>query len=273
MRLVVAALELGVILHADVEIVFGHLDGLYDMSVRRGAAYDQAAVRQKLAVVVVELITVTMPLVDQGLCIALLEQRTRHYFAGIGAEAHRAAFVDRRILIRHEVDDLVRAVLVELAAVRAEEPRNVARKLDHRDLHVVTNNLNIAATLTARDDVHVYLTGGAVCNRDGRLTGEAGCDFIRGFRMEYCLLEAWALDDNGQLFAQAAEHVPAEQLMLDLSRQCWLTINPHARAHRGMFHLENLSRFDQLFTVAPLSATLQAGIPPSTQIVSAEEIV
>lgn len=144
--------------------------------------------------------------------------------------------------------------------------------LDHRDLHVVTNNLNIASILTARDDVQVYLTGGAVCNRDGRLTGEAGCDFIRGFRMDYCLLEAWSLDEAGQLFAQAASHVQAEQLMLDLARQRWLIITPQACGHRGMFHLDNLSRFDQLFTTTPLSPARRSGLSPSAVVISADDM-
>ena len=57
-------LELGVILHADVEIVSGTSTVSTICPLVGAAAYDQAAVRQKLAVVVVELITVTMALLN-----------------------------------------------------------------------------------------------------------------------------------------------------------------------------------------------------------------
>lgn len=142
--------------------------------------------------------------------------------------------------------------------------------LDHRDLHVVTNNLNIAATLTARDDVQVYLTGGEVCNRDGRLTGEAGCDFIRSFRMDYCLLEAWSLDDSGDLFGQAAAHVRAEQLMLGLARQRWLVVTPQAQSQHGMFYLDTLQRFEQVFSAELLPANLTAQLPATASVVTAQ---
>ena len=58
-----------------------------------------------------------------------------HDVARIRAEAQRAALVDLVALVGHEVDDLVRAALVELAGVGVGKAADGARKLDDRDLH------------------------------------------------------------------------------------------------------------------------------------------
>ncbi|MGI2801427.1 glycerol-3-phosphate regulon repressor, partial [Photobacterium damselae] len=47
-------------------------------------------------------------------------------------------------------------------------PEAVARALlNHNDLRIVTNNLNVAGTLMAKEDFRVILAGGEVRNRDG----------------------------------------------------------------------------------------------------------
>ncbi|MCR2726194.1 DeoR/GlpR family transcriptional regulator, partial [Salmonella enterica] len=53
-------------------------------------------------------------------------------------------------------------------------PEAVAHALmNHKNLRVVTNNLNVATLLTAKEDFRLILAGGEVRTRDGGIMGEA----------------------------------------------------------------------------------------------------
>src|SRR5699024_2017793 len=61
--------------------------------------------------------------------------RAGDYLAGAGSQPQRPALVHALALAGHEVDDLVGALRVELAGVRARKARRVPRELDYRRLH------------------------------------------------------------------------------------------------------------------------------------------
>ena len=61
----------------------------------------------------------------------------------------------------------------------------VARALgQHTGLHVVTNNLNVAAILADNPACEVIVAGGVVRGRDRGIVGEATIDFIRQFKVD-----------------------------------------------------------------------------------------
>ncbi|MCG6528554.1 DeoR family transcriptional regulator, partial [Vibrio parahaemolyticus] len=56
-------------------------------------------------------------------------------------------------------------------------PEAVAHALlDHNDLRIVTNNLNVANTLMVKEDFRIILAGGELRSRDGGIIGEATLD-------------------------------------------------------------------------------------------------
>ena len=96
-------------------------------------------------VVVVDLVAVAVPLVDDVALVDPMHQRARNHVRRLRAETHRAAEV--RLLVApldlpvgvlpfgDERDHRMRRVGVELRAVRALEPGLVPRELDDRELH------------------------------------------------------------------------------------------------------------------------------------------
>lgn len=53
-------------------------------------------------------------------------------------------------------------------------PEAVAHALlNHNDLRIVTNNLNVANTLMVKEDFRIILAGGELRSRDGGIIGEA----------------------------------------------------------------------------------------------------
>ena len=93
-----------------------------------------SAFLRRLEVRVVDLVAVAVALADQRRAVGLRRERPGHERAVVAAEPHRRALVGDGLLLLHHVDDGIRAPRVELGAVGAREPEDVARDLDDRDL-------------------------------------------------------------------------------------------------------------------------------------------
>src|SRR5688572_19545859 len=129
------ALELGMKLTPHEVRMFGELDDLDQPVVWAGAAQSETGGAQAFAVVVVELEAMAVPFADFGAPVDGVCSRTRFDGAGVGAESHRSAFFDHAALVGHQIDDGIFRVLVELGAACILDAADVARELDHRQLH------------------------------------------------------------------------------------------------------------------------------------------
>ncbi|QJQ07757.1 DeoR/GlpR transcriptional regulator [Undibacterium piscinae] len=73
----------------------------------------------------------------------------------------------------------------------------VARALmHHQGLHVVTNNLNVAAILADNPQCEVIVAGGVVRGRDRGIVGEATIDFIRQFKVDIGIIGISSIDED-----------------------------------------------------------------------------
>ncbi|MGX8895102.1 DeoR/GlpR family transcriptional regulator, partial [Enterobacter cloacae] len=70
---------------------------------------------------------------------------------------------------------------------------------NHKNLRIVTNNLNVATLLMDKEDFRLILAGGEVRTRDGGIVGEATLDFISQFRLDYGILGISGIDMDGSL--------------------------------------------------------------------------
>src|ERR1700712_3963864 len=71
--------------------------------------------------------------------------------------------------------------------------------LDHQELMVITNNINVANKLRLFPSIEVVIAGGVVRGSDGGIVGEAAVDFIRQFKVDYAVIGASAIDADGAL--------------------------------------------------------------------------
>jgi len=76
----------------------------------------------------------------------------------------------------------------------------VARALTgHRNLLVVTNNIHVVTILLPCAGVEVVVAGGPVRRADGGITGEATLDLVAQFKLDFAVVGASALDEDGSL--------------------------------------------------------------------------
>ena len=123
------------VLRADVPAVAREFNDLGQATLGVHSRDGHARVLKALAVLVVELEAVTVPLLDVGLSISLSNFCARLHAAGIGTQAHRTAQVGHRLLVLHQVDNVVGSLLVHLGAVGVGQAQHVAGKLNDHALH------------------------------------------------------------------------------------------------------------------------------------------
>ncbi|CAM3572792.1 Glycerol-3-phosphate regulon repressor [Vibrio aerogenes CECT 7868] len=133
-------------------------------------------------------------------------------------------------------------------------PEAVARALikNHKQLRVVTNNLNVASLLLSKTDFKVILAGGEVRNRDGGIIGEATLDFIQQFRLDFGILGISGIDFDGSLLDFDYHEVRVKQAIIENSRHVFLAVDHSKFGRNAMVKLGSISQIDTLFTdVAP----------------------
>ena len=71
--------------------------------------------------------------------------------------------------------------------------------LDHHELMVITNNINVANNLRIYPSIEVVIAGGVVRGSDGGVVGEAAVDFIKQFKVDFAVIGTSAIDSDGGL--------------------------------------------------------------------------
>src|SRR5215470_1159246 len=140
MRFERLGLEFRMELAAEEPRMFGRFDDLDVVLVWGAPGNLEPGRNQRLFVLAVEFIAVTMPLADLELAVSLGSKRARLELARPGAEAHGAAhFVDAQQFAQF-VNHPERGLLIEFGAVRLLQAGDIAGVFNRRALHAQANS-------------------------------------------------------------------------------------------------------------------------------------
>lgn len=135
----------------------------------------------------------------------------------------------------------------------------VARALlGHRNLTVVTNNMNVANILTANDGCEVIVAGGSVRRSDGGLIGDLTAEFMRNFKVDLAIIGCSALDAEGEILDFDMAEVRVSRAILRQARAAWLATDLTKLGQRAPFRVVSMEALDAVVTDAPLPADLAA---------------
>lgn len=128
----------------------------------------------------------------------------------------------------------------------------VARALlNHRNLMVVTNNMNVANILSANPGCDVMVAGGMLRRSDGGLTGAMTVQVIRQFKFDIAIIGCSALDPDGELLDFDSHEVTVSQTILDRSRQSYLVADASKFDRAAPIRIASLENLDRLYTDMP----------------------
>lgn len=120
--------------------------------------------------------------------------------------------------------------------------------LNHKNLNIVTNNIHVATILSAKEDFTVIVAAGEVRHRDGGIIGEATCDFISQFQMDFGIIGISAISNDGSLLDFDFREVKVAQAIIDNS-DCVLLATDHSKFGRSaMVKQGSITQVDHLFT-------------------------
>lgn len=134
----------------------------------------------------------------------------------------------------------------------------VARELlQHRDLMVVTNNMNIANILVDNPECQIIVTGGAFRRSDGGLVGNITIDTIKQFKFDIAVIGCSALDEDGDLLDFDIQEVGVSQSIIAQSRKSFLVADNSKFSRTAPARIASMRALSTVFTDKPLPRTLK----------------
>ena len=135
----------------------------------------------------------------------------------------------------------------------------VARALlAHRNLMVITNNLNVANIMVANPEAEIMVAGGMLRRSDGGLTGAMTRRLIEEFKVDYAVIGCSALDQDGDLLDFDIEEVHVSKTILRQARQSFLVADHSKFLRSAPARITSLAEIDSFFTDRPLAPALDA---------------
>lgn len=133
----------------------------------------------------------------------------------------------------------------------------VARALlQHRDLLVITNNLNVANILINNPTCEVIIAGGVLRRADRGIIGEATVDFVNQFRVDYAVIGTSAIDDDGSLLDFDYREVRVAQAILNNARRTYLVADKSKLERSAPARIGHISQVSDFFTDEMVSQDL-----------------
>jgi DeoR family glycerol-3-phosphate regulon repressor len=129
----------------------------------------------------------------------------------------------------------------------------VARHLlRHRDLMVVTNNLNIANILLANPDCEIAVAGGTLRRADGGLVGPLASRAVAEFKVDIAVIGCSALDADGDILDFDIAEVEVSRTVLRQSRRRVLVADTSKFRRSAPARIGSLADLDAVYTDGPL---------------------
>ena len=180
--------------------------------------------------------------------------RRYHGGAGLASSTENVAYSDRQVLNRDEkirIAQLVAQQIPDNASLFINigtTTEEVAKALrEHKNLRVITNNLNVASSLCDVPNFEVIVAGGVV-RTDRGVIGESTIDFVRQFKVDYGIIGISGIDGDGTLLDFDYREVRVAQAIIENARQVILVADHTKFSCNPMVRLCHISEIDGMFT-------------------------
>ena len=141
----------------------------------------------------------------------------------------------------------------------------------HSDLVVLSNNVNIISSLMGAKMKQLILVGGSVRPSDGAIVGEEAVEFISRYKVDYAIIGASALDEDGAILDFDTREVSVARAILKNARTKILVCDNSKFAFSAPVRICHISDLDYFVTDLTPSPSFQAAAREGeTQIIVAD---
>lgn len=124
--------------------------------------------------------------------------------------------------------------------------------LEHKNLRVVTNSINVASICARNSSFDVVVACGTVRHRDNGIVGASAERFIREFRVDYGIIGISGIDEEGNLLDYDYREVAVARTIIECSRRVFLVTDRSKFGRPAMVRVAHLSDINALFTDGPI---------------------
>ena len=163
-------------------------------------------------------------------------------------EARRQIAASEKILIGRHAAGLIPnncSLFINIGTTTEE----VARALVHHEgLLVITNNIHVATTLMPWPKIDVIMAGGMLRKTDGGIVGESAVDFISQFKVDYAVIGASAIDEDGAMLDFDYHEVRVAKAIMQNARHVMLVSDAMKFTRTAPVRIAHLSDVDFFVT-------------------------
>lgn len=171
--------------------------------------------------------------------------------ANVGYNERQRAFSAEKAAIGAAAAALIPdacSVMINIGTTTEHAARALAA---HRDLVVISNNINVINLLMASPARELILAGGVVRPSDGAIVGENAVSFVERYKADYAIIGASALDADGAILDFDAREVSVARAILRNAR-CKILVADHTKfATTAPVRICDLADIDHFITDAP----------------------
>lgn len=175
------------------------------------------------------------------------------------------AYEARRVLAQPEkqaIGEAVAALIPEKASIFINigtTTEEVAKALaSRRGLLVITNNLNVVDLLAPNPDIEVIVVGGRVRAVDRAVVGAFAVEFIKSFKVDFAVIGASAIDEDGTLLDFDMNEVQVSQAIIHNARQVILAADSSKLGRPAPVRIGHIAEVDVFATDQLASEALAA---------------
>lgn len=166
----------------------------------------------------------------------------------VGYDARRALASDEKEAIARAAAALIpdqASLFINIGTTTEAVARAL---LQHNGLMVITNNINVASLMRVYPQIEVVLAGGVVRHTDGGIIGEAAVDFIRQFKVDFAIIGASAIDEDGALLDYDYREVRVAQAIISNARHVLLVCDATKFGRSAPVRIAHISQVHSFVT-------------------------
>jgi DeoR family glycerol-3-phosphate regulon repressor len=122
--------------------------------------------------------------------------------------------------------------------------------MSHRDIMVLTNNMNVANILVENPACEIIVVGGLLRRSDGGLVGTVTTQAIQQFKFDLAVISCSALDLDGDMLDYDIQEVGVSQTILRQARRSFLVADHSKFQRRAPARIGSLAQIDSFYTDA-----------------------
>ncbi|MFK7853518.1 MAG: DeoR/GlpR family DNA-binding transcription regulator [Granulosicoccus sp.] len=163
-------------------------------------------------------------------------------------EARRVIAADEKQAIGRAAADLIgnnSSIFVTIGTTTEAVAQSL---IDHDDLLVVTNNINVASLMRPCAQMKVIVASGLVRSSDGGVIGEATVEFINQFKVDYAVIGASSIDSDGALLDFDFREVKVAQAIIANARHVILAADSSKHDRTAPVRIGHISQIHSFVT-------------------------